>query len=208
MHYFSSALVRNPSAATAWSTGAVAGLAGGAAEIVWIMLFEHLTGGEAAVVARGVTGSIFRQLESASLAIPLGIMIHMGLAILLGITIAILLRSWMPRLGGTALEPVVIIVMLIAIWATNFFLILPAVNPAFVAVIPYAASLVSKVLFGAAAALVFQICGTSRQAIERINKETWRNAACRRLPGFLSFPSCSALDRRGLESLIRLEHAR
>lgn len=171
MPHVPGATARNPLAARPWSTGAVAGLAGGTAEIVWIILFEHLSGGEAAAVARGVTGSIFQQVEPASLAISLGIVIHMGLAILLGITIAILLRSWMPRVGGTALEPVAVIVMLIAIWATNFFLILPAVNPAFAALIPYGASLISKVLFGAAAALVFQMRGTSRLATERINKE-------------------------------------
>lgn len=166
------AVVRNPLSAPTWSMGCWAGLAGGAAEIVWVILFQHLSGGEAAVVARGVTGSLFPQLEAASVAIPIGIAIHMGLAILLGVVVAILLRALSPRVNGTALEPVAIIAFLIVVWATNFFLVLPAVNPTFVALVPYGASLVSKVVFGAAAALVFQLHSNSHLAPERTHKET------------------------------------
>lgn len=132
----------------AWSAGALAGLAGGCAEIAWIVLYTGLSGGEAAGVARGVTGSFFPALAAALPAVPLGIAIHMLLAILLGIAIAILLRSAFPRLRGTAFEPVAVIALLVGVWAINFFVVLPALNPAFVSLVPYGASLISKVLFG------------------------------------------------------------
>ena len=37
----------------------------------------------------------------------------------------------------------------------NFFIVLPVINPAFVTLVLYGASLVSKILFGFAAAFVF-----------------------------------------------------
>jgi hypothetical protein len=39
---------------------------------------------------------------------------------------------------------------LAGIWALNFLVVLPAVNPAFVALMPFAVTLSSKLLFGAA----------------------------------------------------------
>lgn len=139
-----------------WSTGALAGLVGGAAEVAWIALYGRLSGGEAAAVARGVTDSLFPTLAQESLVVPLGIATHMSLAILLGVAITVLLRLRWPRLSGTAFEPVAVTGMLVAVWAMNFFVILPALNPAFVSLVPYEVSLISKVLFGVVASFVLQ----------------------------------------------------
>jgi hypothetical protein len=79
----------------------------------------------------------------------------MTLAILLGIAIAIFVRRLLPRLVGTVMEPVVVVSMLAGVWAMNFLVILPIINPDFVLLVPYGASLASKVLFGVAAAFVF-----------------------------------------------------
>jgi hypothetical protein len=43
---------------------------------------------------------------------------------------------------------------LAGVWATNFFVVLPIVGAAFIHLVPYAISLSSKLLFGAAAAEV------------------------------------------------------
>jgi hypothetical protein len=48
------------------------------------------------------------------------------------------------------------------VWAVNFFVVLPVINPQFVDLVPYAISLVSKVLFGVAAA------GTLQRAIAHL----------------------------------------
>jgi hypothetical protein len=45
---------------------------------------------------------------------------------------------------------------LAAVWAVNFLLILPSVNPAFTALLPPAATFVSKLLFGVCMALAFE----------------------------------------------------
>jgi hypothetical protein len=142
----------SPLATGVWSAGALAGLAGGSAEVAWIYLYGRVTDGQAGAVARGVTGSFFPDLAAASLGVPLGIAIHMGLAVLVGLAVTVMLRSLFPRMTGTALEPIAVVGALAAIWAMNFFVVLPVINPAFVGLVPYWVSLFSKVLFGIAAA--------------------------------------------------------
>ena len=149
-------------------TGVFAGLSGGVAEIVWIALYKNIAGGNAASVAQGVTETLFPNIQSTAIAVPLGIFIHMSIAVALGMAIAILVRSWLPQTEARLIEPVVVIGLLSAIWAVNFYLILPAVNPAFVTLVPYSVSLISKVLFGCAAALTLQF-------IDRPLKATGRN---------------------------------
>jgi len=140
-----------------WSSGAIAGLAGGVVEISWIALYKHLSGGEAADVARGVTETLFPNLVTPAAAVPLGIVIHMGLAIMLGVAISVFVRSLLPRTAPAALEALVVVGLLVCVWAINFLLVLPAINPAFVALVPYTTSVTSKVLFGATAALALKL---------------------------------------------------
>ncbi len=151
-----------------WSAGAIAGLAGGAAEVTWIALYKYLSGGEAAAVARGVTQTVFPQMVAPTTAVPLGIAVHMGLAIILGIAISIFIRSILPAKAPAFLEPVAVVSLLVGVWAINFFIILPVINPEFVTLVPYTTSLTSKVLFGAAAALVFKLSGGTQHAARQI----------------------------------------
>ena len=134
--------------------GLAAGFAGGAAEIAWIMLYAQVSGTDAAAVANGVTVSLFPALGAAPAAVALGIALHMGLAVLLGAAIAMALRLCVPRLAGTLLEPLAVIGLLVAVWVVNFLVVLPVINPGFVELVPLGVGLTSKVLFGAAAALV------------------------------------------------------
>ena len=136
-----------------WPVGVAAGLAGGLAEICWVAIYACLSGGEAAAVARGITETLFPQLGTSAAAVPLGIAIHMGLAVVLGVAIAVLVRSLLPHLVSTWFESLIVVWLLLCVWATNFFLLLPVLNPAFTTLVPYTASLVSKVLFGATAAM-------------------------------------------------------
>lgn len=137
------------------STGLLAGVAGGLAEIIWIAFYQNFAGKGAGEVARGVTQSVLPSMATGSGAITLGIVIHMTLAAILGLSIAALVRHALPKIAGRAVEPVVIVGLLACVWAVNFFVILPVVNPAFVTLVPYGATLISKLLFGVAAAIVF-----------------------------------------------------
>jgi len=136
------------------STGIAAGVAGGAAEIAWITLYAQFSGRDVAAVAEGVAASILPALGSTGVAFPIGIAVHMGLAVLLGAAIVLALRAAAPRLAGTSREPMAVIAILVAVWAVNFLVVLPVINPGFVELVPLGIALISKVLFGAAAALV------------------------------------------------------
>jgi hypothetical protein len=163
----SHAIQSNRLTRSVWSLGALAGIAGGGAEVAWIAIYGRVFGADAGAVADGVTRSIFPGLSAGALAVPLGVAIHMSLAIVLGVAVAALLARFAPRLCGTAVEPVAVVGLLVAVWATNFFLVLPALNPGFVDLVPYGASLTSKVLFGVAAAFVLHFRHGSGPADER-----------------------------------------
>jgi hypothetical protein len=76
----------------------------------------------------------------------------MMLAVALGIALAFswtaLSERWPTRANAYAVMPVA----LAAVWAINFLIILPLIDPHFVQIVPYSVSLISKLLFGVAAA--------------------------------------------------------
>ena len=139
------------------TAGTLAGIAGGVMEIVWIMLYASLSGHDAAIVARGVTASVFPDLASAPSSIAIGLLIHMVLAIGLGIVIAIAIPAVLPRVAGTIVEPILVVACLAGVWTMNFFVLLPIINNDFVTIVPFPVSFTSKMLFGFASALVFWV---------------------------------------------------
>jgi hypothetical protein len=134
-------------------TGVVAGAAGGLAEIAWVTLYAGITGGDPAVLARGVTtaAGVSALLPAAS-PVVLGIGVHMMLAAMLGVVLTFAWQALSAK-GLTNSYPFML-AALTGVWAMNFFLVLPTVSPAFVHLVPYAVSLTSKLLFGVAAAEV------------------------------------------------------
>ena len=131
--------------------GIFAGAAGGLAEIIWVSIYATVSGGAAASVAHGVTTAAGLTALFPSAPAAVGIAIHMTLAVLLGIALAGL---WQGAAGRFSLRSrfAGVLALLAAIWAINFFVILPALSPDFVHMVPYAMSLTSKLLFGLAAA--------------------------------------------------------
>ncbi len=146
--------------------GVVAGAAGGVAEIAWVTLYADVTGDNAAVLARGVTtaaglASLFPPLSAA-----LGVALHMTLAVGLGIALAFAWRGFSHRFHAVSPFPVAL-AALTGVWVINFFVVLPIVSPAFVHMMPYSVSPISKILFALAAAGVLrQQYVTIRQADE------------------------------------------
>jgi hypothetical protein len=133
--------------------GVLAGLAGGLAEVIWIWTYASLTNSDAGLVARGVTDAVrFNQNVSPVVS---GIAIHMGLASILGVAVALAIRPVAGLLNGFGLYAA-LGAALFVVWAVNFLVVLPLVSPQFVDVVPYAVSLFSKVLFGITAAGIFQ----------------------------------------------------
>lgn len=130
--------------------GVLAGAAGGLAEIVWVSLYAGVTGGDAAILARGVTTAAGISAVLPVAPVATGVAVHMVLAVLLGIGLAALLQALGTRRVATFYA--VSLLALAAVWAINFFILLPILSPAFVLAVPYAVSLTSKLLFGFAAA--------------------------------------------------------
>lgn len=145
-----------PRTGTALAIGALAGFAGGLAEIVWVTLYGAVTGTPVAPVARGVAISLFPALTAIPWSVTLGILIHMGLAIGLGMALALAFRfaSRGFRIGESVFG--LTLLALAGVWAVNFLIVLPRINPAFVHLLPYAVTLFSKLLFGFSAASVFR----------------------------------------------------
>ena len=66
------------------------------------------------------------------------------------------------------LEPLCVVGLLVAVWAINFFILLPLINPGFVTLLPLAASFTSKLLFGSGAALTLWLVERRRPSGEPI----------------------------------------
>jgi hypothetical protein len=144
--------------------GVLAGAAGGLAEIIWVSFYAAITGGNAATLARGVTTAAGVTALLPEAPITMGIAVHMALAVLLGIALTGLWQGLARHGYGTRSLYAVVVVALAAVWAINFFVILPAVSPAFIQLIPYSVSLMSKLLFGLAAAETLRRCTAPLQA--------------------------------------------
>ena len=136
--------------------GVLAGAAGGLAEVLWVSFYAMATGGDAAALARGVTTAAGVNALLPATSTTLGIVIHMVLALALGVALAFAWRAVSDRRRDGAAPYGLMMFALAGVWVINFFILLPAISPAFVYLLPYPVSLVSKLLFGLAAAEVFR----------------------------------------------------
>lgn len=158
--------IRSAQIAQIAKLGVLLGLAGGAAEIVWIAFYGSLAGSDAAEVARGVSIAVTGLLPGIPFSVTpaiFGIVVHMILAVGIGVALAVVWRELTARLRAPVNEYVFMIGALTIIWALNFFIVLPVISPTFVDIVPYPISLMSKVLFGMAGAIALRY-GSPRSA--------------------------------------------
>ena len=135
------------------STGLSIGLAGGLAEIVVVWLYSALAGGDAAVVARHVASAV--GLDGASAVAGVGV--HVGLAMVLGIALSAGLQILGGRRARKGAISCFMVGSLAVVWVINYFIVLPAISPNFVHLLPYAVTLASKLAFGFTAAATLQM---------------------------------------------------
>ena len=132
--------------------GVVAGAAGGLAEIGWVTLYAGATSADPATFASGVTTAAGLSALFPAAPVAVGVTVHLALAVTLGIALSFGWRALSShRLDAAGLFPLVL-AALVAVWTVNFFAVLPIIGPAFIHLAPYPVSLMSKVLFGLAAA--------------------------------------------------------
>ena len=155
--------------------GALLGTTGGLVEIAWIGSFGLLAGSDTAEVARVISATVGWALPSISLAaapVFYGIVVHMLAAAGLGVALMFLWRWVAARPSRGVNEFSFMAAALAMIWAFNFFVVLPSINPAFadlqrvfVDLVPYPASLASKLLFGVAGAIMLRYAEKNKSAL-------------------------------------------
>jgi len=128
--------------------GAVAGLAGGLAEVGWITFYSGMTGTNGLDIARQVANTVIPGISPSPFSSTLGLVIHFSLSVVLGL---ILIRpvTALAQHRPPALAPVCL-GFLGLIWAVNFIFVLPILNPDFLRLLPLWVTLFSKLLFGMA----------------------------------------------------------
>jgi hypothetical protein len=137
--------------------GIIAGLAGGLAEVAWIGVYGAVSGVSLDLVGQEVTRSIVPNFGASSSSAWVGILIHLILAICLGVGLAFAIGLRLRGHDRIHAEYSLVTLALATVWAVNFLVVLPYLNPGFVDLLPYSVTLVSKLLFGVSAATVFRI---------------------------------------------------
>lgn len=132
----------------------LAGLAGGLAEVAWISFYSLGAPTSALEVARQVTASVYPAATGLPWAPWAGTGLHLLLSCLLGIAFAVAL--WTSSRGRPSAQALWIgaLATLVAVWAVNFLVLLPALRSEFVTLMPHAVTLFSKALFAVAMAAV------------------------------------------------------
>ena len=158
--------------------GALAGVAGGLAEILWITLYGSLSGSDAAEVARAISQVAGLALPTTALItmpVAAGIAIHMVIAVGLGVALVFAWRALTRFRSSTIDEYAFMLAALALVWMFNFYLVLPLIGASVadptrvvVDVVPYPVSLLSKLLFGLAAAAMLRYGTGNRPAVGRV----------------------------------------
>lgn len=131
----------------------LAGVAGGVAEIIWFMLLGVLLSMNVHDVASGITASVFPAWGSLHNSEFLGIVIHLLLSVSLAAVYILTLGRWSISRFGLLGQLLVGVMSLMFVWAINYLVILPVLNPSFIEVSTYSLSLPSKAFFAIAMVL-------------------------------------------------------
>jgi hypothetical protein len=148
--------VRDTSIAKTVRCGVIAGAMGGLAEVLWVTLYAEVTGGDAAILARGITTAVGMTAMAPDASVAVGIVVHMAAAVALGVALAFAWRSLASHVRSAAVPYAFTLAALATVWVVNFFVVAPLFSPEFTLLVPYAVSLTSKLLFGFTAAEVLR----------------------------------------------------
>lgn len=131
--------------------GVWVGLAGGVAEVVFMTVYGILTGMSGVNLLNLITYTFFSGTFSfGHLGAVSGLVIHLLLSAVIGIFFGAFMYAVHHGEKGVSYSRVAVsgIAALIGIWAFNFFVLLPHINPQFVSYVPLTAAFFSKLMFG------------------------------------------------------------
>lgn len=149
----------------AWlKAGCIAGFAGGLAEVAVMGLYSGVSGLSGITILSLITATFTSDAFAfGALGAFDGLMIHFILSVAIGAAFGVL-QYIIHKNRGAVSYPLVAVsgaAILVCIWAVNFFLLLPEINPAFVAYVPLLPSFVSKLSFGLSLGLFARLLETS-----------------------------------------------
>ncbi len=131
--------------------GALVGFAGGAVEVIFMAAYCALTDTQAGKSGMEILRCVAYTFFDGGAQLWLsGLVIHLVLSVIIGLVFGLVVYSAQQH-GIQARYPVISasgVVMLIAIWAFNFFVLLPVINPEFIVLVPLDAAFFSKLSFG------------------------------------------------------------
>lgn len=145
------------------------GLAGGAAEVAVVGLAALSAGIGGWFVAEGVSAATFGDLFRGDQAVAVGMIVHFALSFLIAACFVPFAAQVERRFGAVAVVAASA-AALSAVWAMNFFVVLPRVAPEFVTVVPLEVSFLSKLSFGV-------VMGLALVSPSRINESRPRTPA-------------------------------
>ncbi len=144
--------------------GALAGIAGGVVEVIFMAIYCSLSGKNGMEILRYVAYTFY---NGGALS---GLFIHLVLSLLIGLVFGLVVYS-ARHVGVHARYPVIAavgVVMLVIVWAFNFFVLLPSINPEFVAFVPLEAAFFSKLSFGLTLGLYELLLRSSNAAMSTL----------------------------------------
>ena len=157
--------------------GGLAGAAGGAAEILWVGCYGAVAGNDTTEVARSISTVVSAVLPISPLIdapIASGLALHLLAAAALGVALAFAQHTrWLRAFAGS--DFTLLPALLATVWAFNFLVVLPLISPyfadvhrSFTEILPYPVSLLSKLLFGLAAATVLNRTNVGQPALIQV----------------------------------------
>lgn len=138
-----------PALSRALAAGAAAGIAGGVAEVAFMGIYSKAAGINAVNILNLITFTFFDKAVSLGpRGALIGVLIHFGLSAAVGLFFGLFAATALK--GGFTYTRALFwgAASLAAIWAFNFFVMLPAYNAEFLKVVSPAPAFFSKLSFG------------------------------------------------------------
>lgn len=144
-----------------FKVGTLMGFVGAMAEVGYMSLYSVFAGGSAKEVLSSVTYTFLSSdIAWGFWGVPLGLAIHMVLGMFMGVVVYSLYLLVSKRVnvfkkeGDSAISHKFTYIMcysltaLFAVWAINFYMVLPVINSHFLQIVPPLLALPSKLSFG------------------------------------------------------------
>lgn len=147
----------------------IAGTAGGLAEVLWVAASAAQFDVDAARVAGEVAATVLPVLPVSAVAPALGLFVHFVLSLALAAVFGFVLERVGPQAGPVA-QVAAALTLLTVVWAVNFLVLLPWLNPVLTTLLPPGVTFTSKLLFALAMAGTFALRWAPRADAVRVNR--------------------------------------